>query len=152
MKTFKAARLLRAYPLLGLYRLETLDAATTEARAAQLLHGLGFTKTMQGKRTRDFSGGWRMRIALARALFVDPMLLILDEPTNHLDLEACVWLEETLKQFKRILLFVSHSQDFMNGVCTNIIQMQQKQLKYYGGGPDCPVRWFVHARRNSGGQ
>lgn len=56
-----------------------------------------------------------MRIALARALFVDPTFLILDEPTNHLDLEACVWLEETLKGFKRILLMVSHSQDFMNG-------------------------------------
>lgn len=76
-----------------------------------------------------------MRIALARALFVDPTFLILDEPTNHLDLEACVWLEETLKNFKRILLMVSHSQDFMNGVCTNIIHMHQKKLKYYGGTP-----------------
>ena len=60
--------------------------------------------------TRDFSGGWRMRIALARALFVEPTFLILDEPTNHLDLEACVWLEDTLKNWKRILLLVSHSQ------------------------------------------
>lgn len=74
-----------------------------------------------------------MRIALARALFVDPTFLILDEPTNHLDLEACVWLEETLKGFKRILLMVSHSQDFMNGICTNVIHMHQKKLKYYGG-------------------
>ena len=118
-------------------RLEKLDASTTEARAAQLLHGLGFTKTMQKKRTRDFSGGWRMRIALARALFVDPTFLILDEPTNHLDLEACVWLEDVLSQFKRILLLVSHSQDFMNGVCTNIINMHQKSLHYYAGAP-CP--------------
>ena len=110
-----------------------MDASTTEARAAQLLHGLGFTKTMQKKKTRDFSGGWRMRIALARALFVDPTFLILDEPTNHLDLEACVWLEDVLSQFKRILLLVSHSQDFMNGVCTNIINMHQKQLHYYAG-------------------
>ena len=114
-------------------RLDKMDAATTEARAAQLLHGLGFTKRMQAKRTRDFSGGWRMRISLARALFVDPTFLIMDEPTNHLDLEACVWLEETLKNFKRILLMVSHSQDFMNGVCTNIIHMHQRQLKYYAG-------------------
>ena len=113
-------------------RLDALDSDQTEARAGQILHGLGFTKTMQNKRTRDFSGGWRMRIALARALFVDPALLILDEPTNHLDLEACVWLEETLKNFSRILLVISHSQDFMNGVCTNIIHMHQKQLKNYG--------------------
>ena len=60
--------------------------------------------------------------------------MILDEPTNHLDLEACVWLEETLKRWKRILLLVSHSQDFLNGVCTNIINMHQKKLKYYAGG------------------
>ena len=66
-----------------LFRLEALDASTTEARAAQLLHGLGFTKTMQQKRTRDFSGGWRMRIALARALFVDPTFLILDGETDQ---------------------------------------------------------------------
>ena len=65
---------------------------------------------------------------------VEPTFLILDEPTNHLDLEACVWLEETLKKWKRILLMVSHSQDFLNGVCTNIINMHQKKLKYYSGG------------------
>ena len=64
---------------------------------------------------------------------MDPTFLILDEPTNHLDLEACVWLEDVLSQFKRILLLVSHSQDFMNGVCTNIINMHQKQLHYYAG-------------------
>ena len=74
-----------------------------------------------------------MRISLARALFVEPTFLILDEPTNHLDLEACVWLEDTLKQWKRILLLVSHSQDFLNGVCTNIIHMHQKKLNYYSG-------------------
>ena len=121
-------------------RLDKLEADNTEARAGQILHGLGFTKAMQAKKTRDFSGGWRMRIALARALFVDPAMLILDEPTNHLDLEACVWLEETLAKFERILILVSHSQDFMNGVCTNIIHMHQKQLKPYGGNYDTYVR------------
>lgn len=80
-----------------------------------------------------FLGGWRMRIALARALFVKPHLLLLDEPTNHLDLEACVWLEEELKNYKRILVLISHSQDFLNGVCTNIIHLTQKRLKYYTG-------------------
>lgn len=65
-------------------RLEALDAATAEKRAAEILYGLGFDKQMQAKKTRDFSGGWRMRIALARALFINPTILLLDEPTNHL--------------------------------------------------------------------
>ncbi|KAL6753118.1 P-loop containing nucleoside triphosphate hydrolase protein [Haematococcus lacustris] len=117
-------------------RLELLDSDTVEARAASILHGLGFTPEMQRKKTREFSGGWRMRIALARALFIDPTILLLDEPTNHLDLEACVWLEEHLKKFKRILLMVSHSQDFLNGVCTNIVHMARKKLGTYTGNYD----------------
>ncbi|XP_077226781.1 ABC transporter F family member 1-like [Tasmannia lanceolata] len=117
-------------------RLEALDAATAEKRAAEILFGLGFSKKMQAKKTQDFSGGWRMRIALARALFMNPTILLLDEPTNHLDLEACVWLEEMLKKFDRILVVVSHSQDFLNGVCTNIIHMQSKILKFYTGNYD----------------
>ncbi|CAN1149245.1 ABC transporter F family member 1 [Linum perenne] len=117
-------------------RLDTLDASTAEKRAAEILFGLGFNKEMQAKKTRDFSGGWRMRIALARALFMNPTILLLDEPTNHLDLEACVWLEEMLKNFNRILVVVSHSQDFLNGVCTNIIHMQNKTLKIYTGNYD----------------
>lgn len=121
-------------------RLEALDASTAEKRAAEILHGLGFDKKMQAKKTRDFSGGWRMRIALARALFMNPTILLLDEPTNHLDLEACVWLEETLKNFDRILVVVSHSQDFLNGVCTNIIHMQSKSLKIYSGNYDQYVK------------
>ena len=110
-----------------------MESSLAEARAASMLHGLGFTKEMQGMKTREFSGGWRMRISLARALFVEPTFLVLDEPTNHLDLEACVWLEDVLSKWKRILLLVSHSQDFINGVCTNIIHMHKKQLNYYGG-------------------
>ena len=69
-------------------RLDAMDSDMAEVRAASILHGLGFNKSMQATRTRDFSGGWRMRISLARALFVDPTFLILDEPTNHLDLEV----------------------------------------------------------------
>ncbi|XP_066352329.1 ABC transporter F family member 1-like [Miscanthus floridulus] len=117
-------------------RLEAIDASTAEKRAAEILYGLGFNKQMQAKKTRDFSGGWRMRIALARALFMNPTILLLDEPTNHLDVEACVWLEETLKKFDRILVVISHSQDFLNGVCTNIIHMQNKKLKLYTGNYD----------------
>ncbi|KAK6029661.1 ABC transporter, ATP-binding protein [Ostertagia ostertagi] len=131
-------------------RLDDMDATLAEKRAAEILHGLGFTKTMQMKKCKDFSGliskllirytysfmssslgGWRMRIALARALYLKPSLLLLDEPTNHLDLEACVWLEGELSRYKRTLLIVSHSQDFMNGVCTNIIHLFQKKLVYY---------------------
>ncbi|XP_031573996.1 ATP-binding cassette sub-family F member 2-like [Actinia tenebrosa] len=121
-------------------RLEELDAEKAEVLAAEILHGLGFTKTMQNTCTKDFSGGWRMRIALARALFLKPSVLLLDEPTNHLDLDACVWLEEELKDYKRILVIVSHSQDFLNGVCTNIIHLTQGKLNYYGGNYDSYIK------------
>ena len=70
----------------------------------------GFTSKMMGRASKDFSGGWRMRIALAKALFIKPQILLLDEPTNHLDLCACVWLEQELKKYNRILVLVSHSQ------------------------------------------
>uniref|UniRef100_A0A8C8IGL0 ABC transporter domain-containing protein n=1 Tax=Oncorhynchus tshawytscha TaxID=74940 RepID=A0A8C8IGL0_ONCTS len=123
--------------LMELYeRLEELDADKAEVRASQILHGLGFTASMQQKKLKDFSGGWRMRVALARALFLKPFMLLLDEPTNHLDLDACVWLEEELSQFKRILVLISHSQDFLNGVCTNIMHLHERKLKYYTGNYD----------------
>jgi len=123
--------------LMDIYeRLDELEAGTAEATASRLLHGLGFTPIMQATSTKDFSGGWRMRVSLARALFVKPSILLLDEPTNHLDLDACVWLEEELKTYKRILVLVSHSQDFLNGVCTNIIHMFQNKLYTYTGNFD----------------
>lgn len=123
--------------LMDIYeRLDELEAGTAEANASRLLHGLGFTPIMQATKVKDFSGGWRMRVALARALFVKPTILLLDEPTNHLDLDACVWLEEELKTYKRILVLVSHSQDFLNGVCTNIIHMAQKKLITFTGNYD----------------
>lgn len=129
-------------------RLDALDASTAEKRAAEILYGLGFDKMMQAKKTKDFSGGWRMRIALARSLFMNPTILLLDEPTNHLDLEACVWLEESLKNFSRILVVVSHSQDFLNGVCTNIIHMQSKSLKFYSGNYDQYVQTRAELEEN----
>ena len=85
--------------LMELYeRLEELDVATAEVRAAAILHGLGFSPNMIQQKVKNFSGGWRMRIALARALYLKPSMMLLDEPTNHLDLDACVWLEQYLSR------------------------------------------------------
>ncbi|VAI87337.1 unnamed protein product [Triticum turgidum subsp. durum] len=113
-------------------RLEAMDASTAEKRAAEILFGLGFDKQMQAKPTRDFSGGWRMRIALARALFMNPTILLLDEPTNHLDLEACVWLEEKLKNFERILnktlkLYTGNYDQYVQ----TRSELEENQMKQY---------------------
>lgn len=121
-------------------RLDLMDANKAQTRCCELLYGLGFSKTMMHGKCKDFSGGWRMRVALARALFISPKLLLLDEPTNHLDLEACVWLEEELKEYTKCLVIVSHSQDFLNNVCTNIIHWQNNKLVYYGGNFDTYIR------------
>ncbi|KAF1957650.1 hypothetical protein CC80DRAFT_491719 [Byssothecium circinans] len=117
-------------------RQEGMDPSTFHTRASLILTGLGFNKVTIHKKTKDMSGGWKMRVALAKALFVKPSLLLLDDPTAHLDLEACVWLEEYMKKWDRTLILVSHSMDFLNGVCTNMIDMRMKQLIYYGGNYD----------------
>jgi len=122
-------------------RLEDMDPSTFEARAGKLLTGLGFDQVNMHKMTKDMSGGWRMRVALARALFIKPSLLLLDEPTNHLDLEACVWLEEYLAKYDRCLLVVSHSQDFLNGVCSHIMHLTHKKtLQNYSGNYDTFIK------------
>ena len=118
-------------------RLDSLDPNTFETRASKLLYGLGFNSDFMAKKTKDLSGGWRMRVALAKALFIKPTLLLLDEPTNHLDLEACVWLENYLSTYDRCLVVVSHSQDFLNSVTTNIIHMTPtRKLVSYTGNYD----------------
>lgn len=123
--------------LQGIYeRLEELDPAKFEAKSAELLHNLGFDKTLMNRETKALSGGWRMRVSLARALLASPALLLLDEPTNHLDLSACVWLEDYLSKYKKCLVVISHSQDFLNGVCSHIIRITNKTLKYYTGDFD----------------
>ncbi|KAH7910315.1 P-loop containing nucleoside triphosphate hydrolase protein [Hygrophoropsis aurantiaca] len=121
--------------------LEEMDPNTFETKAGSILHGLGFSQTMMAKPTKDMSGGWRMRVALARALFVKPHILLLDEPTNHLDLGAVVWLEAYLSTYNHILVITSHSQDFMDSVCTNIMDLtMKKKLVYYTGNYTTYVR------------
>lgn len=121
--------------------LEEMDPATFEAKAGAILSGLGFSQEMMARPTKDMSGGWRMRVALARALFVKPHLLLLDEPTSHLDLGAVVWLEAYLSQYNHILIFTSHSADFMDTVCTNMMDLNlRKKLVYYGGNYTTYVR------------
>ncbi|KAE8208907.1 hypothetical protein CF319_g3165 [Tilletia indica] len=121
--------------------LEDMDPAMFEAKAGGILYGLGFSKELMARPTKALSGGWRMRVSLARALFTKPHLLLLDEPTNHLDLEAVVWLEAYLSTYNHILVFTSHSADFMDTVCTNIMDLTlQKKLAYYGGNYSTYVR------------
>lgn len=121
--------------------LEEMDPSTFETKAGSILHGLGFSQAMMQKPTKDMSGGWRMRVALARALFVKPHLLVLDEPTNHLDLGAVVWLEAYLSTYNHILVITSHSQDFLDSVCTNIMELtMNKKLVYYSGNYTTYVR------------
>lgn len=113
--------------------LEAIGAASAESRVRRILAGLGFTTEMQKRPVNHFSGGWRMRVSLARALFLEPTLLMLDEPTNHLDLNAVIWLDNYLQNWKKTLLIVSHDQYFLDSVCTDIVHLDQQKLHYYRG-------------------
>ncbi|GAA5909076.1 hypothetical protein JCM8208_007424 [Rhodotorula glutinis] len=110
-----------------------IDADSGPSRAAELLAGLGFTKEDQDMPTRAFSGGWRMRLSLARALFCKPDLLLLDEPSNNLDLNALAWLEDYLQTWPSTLFVVSHDRSFLNAVATDIIHQHAERLDYYKG-------------------
>ena len=124
-------------------RLADIGADAAPARASRILEGLGFDQRAQAEPLDAFSGGWRMRVALAAALFVEPDLLLLDEPTNHLDLEATVWLEDHLRRYPRTLLLVSHDRDLLNGVPQRIVHLEQQKLTAYRGGYDA----FERVRR-----
>lgn len=113
--------------------LQEIGAGSAESRVRRILAGLGFTAEMQDRPANHFSGGWRMRISLARALFLRPSLLLLDEPTNHLDLNAVIWLENYLAEYDKTLLVVSHDQHFLDTLCTDIIHLDNKKLFYYRG-------------------
>ncbi|KAM8778405.1 ATP-binding cassette sub-family F member 1 isoform 1-T1 [Rhynchonycteris naso] len=113
--------------------LRATGAAAAEAKARRILAGLGFDPEMQSRPTQKFSGGWRMRVSLARALFLEPTLLMLDEPTNHLDLNAVIWLNNYLQGWRKTLLIVSHDQGFLDDVCTDIVHLDAQRLHYYRG-------------------
>jgi ATP-binding cassette, subfamily F, member 3 len=114
-------------------RMEAVDGFTAEARAAQLLHGLGFSDDSIRNPVQEFSGGWRMRLNLAQALMCRSDILLLDEPTNHLDLPAILWLERWLKRYDGILLVISHDRDFLDTVCTRIAHIEHHKIRVFTG-------------------
>ncbi len=113
--------------------MEAIDGFTAESRAAKLINGLGFSADEIHKPVREFSGGWRMRLNLARSLMCRSDILLLDEPTNHLDLPAILWLERWLRRYDGILLVISHDRDFLDQVCTRIAQIENQQINLYAG-------------------
>src|SRR5579862_4062563 len=115
-------------------RLSTIDADRAPARAAEILSGLGFANSDLDRPMAEFSGGWRMRVALASALFAEPDLLLLDEPTNYLDLEGALWLEARLKKYANTALIISHDREILNNSVGAILHLSQGELDLYSGG------------------
>jgi ATP-binding cassette, subfamily F, member 3 len=115
-------------------RLMDIDAHSAPSRAATILHGLGFDSDAQLRPCSDFSGGWRMRVALASVLFLSPDLLLLDEPTNYLDLEGALWLQDYLARYPHTVLTVSHDRDFLDAVTDHTLHLDQGKLTLYRGG------------------
>ncbi|WP_405403735.1 ABC-F family ATP-binding cassette domain-containing protein [Paracoccus sp. Ld10] len=121
-------------------RLTDIDAWSAEARAATILDGLGFDTADQQRPTSDFSGGWRMRVALAGVLFAQPDLLLLDEPTNYLDLEGALWLETYLARYPHTVIIISHDRGLLNRAVGHILHVEDKKLTLYTGGYDSFTR------------
>ena len=115
-------------------KLDDLDYEKEKSKIYKILYGLGFNSIQSEESVKTFSGGWRMRISLGRALYMAPELLILDEPTNHLDLEGNIWLCNYLQKYKNTIILISHDIEFLDEVCTNIIHIQNLKLNYYKGG------------------
>ncbi len=114
-------------------QLDNIDGYTANSRASQLLAGLGFSNDDQTRAINEFSGGWQMRLNLARALMCRSDLLLLDEPTNHLDLDTIIWLESWLKAYRGTLLLISHDRDFLNNICTHIAHLEHQAITLYTG-------------------
>ncbi len=117
-------------------RLVDIDAHSGEARAASILSGLGFDQEAQARPASSFSGGWRMRVALASVLFTEPDLLLLDEPTNYLDLEGTMWLEDYIRRYPHTVIIISHDRDLLNNAVNSIVHLDQKKLTFYRGNYD----------------
>src|SRR5438309_2444712 len=115
------------------HRFEELDGYALEGRAREVLAGLSFSQEMMDGDVGSLSGGWKMRVALARILLMRPDAMLLDEPSNHLDLESLIWLENFLKQFEGALLMTSHDREFINRVCTRILEIDSGELTSYSG-------------------
>ena len=114
-------------------RLEEIDGYSAERRAQRLLQGLGFAEGAAERPVSDFSGGWRIRLNLARALMTPSDILLLDEPTNHLDLDATLWLQQWLQQYPGTLVMISHDRDFIDATCERVLHIEQQQLFTYKG-------------------
>lgn len=121
-------------------RLADIDAWSAEARAATILRGLGFSTEDQARPTSDYSGGWRMRVALAGVLFSQPDVLLLDEPTNYLDLEGALWLESYLQRYPHTVIVISHDRDLLNRAVGHILHLEDRKLTLYTGGYDTFAR------------
>lgn len=119
---------------------ERLGGYDLDVRAAEILTGLGIGPEEFNRPTESFSGGWKMRIALAKILVLNPQVLLMDEPTNHLDLESIIWLEQWLQDYKGALLMTSHDREFMNRLCTKIVEVANKTITNYTGNYDFYVR------------
>src|SRR5476649_1708675 len=130
------------------HRLDAIDAYSAPSRAAEILAGLGFSAQDQIRPCREFSGGWRMRVALAAILFSAPDLLLLDEPTNYLDLEGVLWLENFLQRYRGTILIVSHDRDLLNTACEFILHLERGKLKLYTGGYDTFMATRAASRAN----